>query len=193
MSKVRAKFICVSNEPQSGEQHLVKFSAVMGGSDENKSFSRWTPVANLEMWISDETAAAKVFEVGKEYYLDFTPADSENEQGLISFGQAINALKQGKRVARIGWNGKGMFIFMRPADELNIEMVVDKVKSLPQSVKDYYAQDITGESGERIPVSENDTVKFTAYLCMKAADGTIVNGWLASQTDMLAEDWIIID
>ena len=40
--------------------------------------------------------------------------------------------------------------------------------------------------------SEIDKIKFTAYLCMKAADGTVVNGWLASQTDMLANDWMIV-
>ena len=39
---------------------------------------------------------------------------------------------------------------------------------------------------------ENDKVKFTAYLCLKAADGTIVNGWLASQSDMLSNDWIVL-
>lgn len=77
MSKVRAKFVCISNEPKEGEQHQVKFNAVMQGSEENKSFSRWTPVANLEMWISDETPASQVFEEGKEYYLDFTPAGNE--------------------------------------------------------------------------------------------------------------------
>ena len=38
-----------------------------------------------------------------------------------------------------------------------------------------------------------DKIKFTAYLCMKAADGTVVNGWLASQTDMLASDWMIVE
>lgn len=43
------------------------------------------------------------------------------------------------------------------------------------------------------PTLEDVPVKFTAYLCMKAADGSIVNGWLASQTDMLAEDWTILD
>ena len=110
-----------------------------------------------------------------------------------TFGDALEAVKQGKRAARVGWNGKGMFIFMRPADELNVEFVVDKMKSLPQSVKDYYLQDIINEKGERVSVEENDNVKFTAYLCMKAADGSIVNGWLASQTDMLAEDWVILD
>jgi hypothetical protein len=112
----------------------------------------------------------------------------------LSFGAALEAAKAGGRIARQGWNGKGMFVFMRPADELNIAFVVDKVKSLPNSVKKYFEQDILDEFGERIEViEESDTVKFTAYLCMKAADGTIVNGWLASQTDMLAEDWVILD
>lgn len=112
----------------------------------------------------------------------------------LNFGQAIEALKLGKRVAREGWNGKGMFIFMRPADELYIDMVIDKVKSLLQSVKDFYLQDLLDDNGNRIsPADENDKVKFIAYLCMKAADGTIVNGWLASQTDMLSEDWQILE
>ena len=111
----------------------------------------------------------------------------------LSFGAALEVAKAGGLIARQGWNGKGMFVFMRPADELNVEFVVDKVKSLPQSVKDYYLQDIINEKGERVPVEETDTVKFTAYLCMKAADGTIVNGWLASQTDMLSNDWCALD
>lgn len=110
-----------------------------------------------------------------------------------NFGIALLALKQGKRVARLGWNGRGMFVFMRPADELDIDFVVDKVRSLPQSVKDYYRQDVIDDSGDRLSVGGNGTVKFTEYLCLKAADGTIVNGWLASQMDMLAEDWVILD
>lgn len=117
------------------------------------------------------------------------------DEQLVSFSAALLALKEGKLVARKGWNGKGMFIFMRPADKLPIEMVIDKVKSLPQSVKDYYLQDILDENGNRIlsdQISADDTVEFTAYLCMKSADGKIVNGWLASQTDILSEDWIIL-
>lgn len=109
----------------------------------------------------------------------------------LNFGQAIEALKEGKRVARQGWNGKEMFIFERPADELTPAFIVDKVKSLPQSVKNFIAKKYGNEthyvSGDEI------TVKFGAYLCMYAADGSIVNGWLASQTDMLAEDWVILD
>jgi hypothetical protein len=111
----------------------------------------------------------------------------------LSFGAALEVAKAGGLIARQGWNGKGMFVFMRPADELHIDMVIDKVKSLPQSIKDYYKKDVVDEIGTRIPADENDKVKFTAYLCMKAADGTIVNGWLASQTDMLSNDWTILE
>ena len=125
------------------------------------------------------------------FNIDYKELNSANKQ--VDFGSAIKALKQGKCVAREGWNGKGMFIFMRPADKLHIDMVIDKVKSLPQSVKNYFKQDVLNDKGERIyPADENDKVKFTAYLCLKAADGTIVNGWQASQIDMLAEDWAIL-
>ena len=111
----------------------------------------------------------------------------------LNLGQAIEALKQGKRVARQGWNGKDMFIFMRPADELHVAFVAKDIKSLPQSVKDYYYQDCVDENGNLLDLEKNDVVKFTAYLCLKAADGTIVNGWLATQTDILSEDWTILD
>lgn len=112
----------------------------------------------------------------------------------MNFGEALELVKQDYLVTRKGWNGKNMFIFMRPADELHIDMVIDKVKSLPQSIKDFYLKDVLDSKGNRIlPADENDKVKFTAYLCMKAADGTIVNGWLASQTDMLSNDWIIFE
>jgi hypothetical protein len=108
----------------------------------------------------------------------------------VNFGAAIEAVKQGKRVAREGWNGKNMFVFERPADKLEVGFIIDKVKSLPESVKDFFK-----EKDEKEAPSEQrlTKVKFSAYLCMYAADGSIVNGWLASQTDILAEDWIILD
>lgn len=108
----------------------------------------------------------------------------------LGFGQAIDAAKEGKRIARIGWNGKGMFVFMRPGDKLNIRTIVEQVKSLPQSVKDYFDR-----KDDRVNPGEFGlaTIEFTPYLCMKAADNTIVNGWLASQTDMLANDWTVLD
>ena len=108
-----------------------------------------------------------------------------------TFGQALESIKQGRLASRKGWNGKGMFIFMRPADEIRVDVVVTNIKSLPYSVIEYFKQDIGDTPANDI--AENDVVKFTAYLCMKAADGTIVNGWLASQTDMLADDWMLFE
>lgn len=120
--------------------------------------------------------------------------NQELEVGEVgTFGQAIESIKRGRLVTRKGWNGKGMFILMRPADELHVSFVAKEIRSLPQKVKDYYYQDCIDESGNPIKLEKDDTVKFTAYICMKAADGTIVNGWLASQTDMLSEDWMIFE
>jgi len=121
-----------------------------------------------------------------------------NKISLVPFGTALESLKQGKRVAREGWNGKGMFVFMRPADKLSVDLIVNQVKSLPQSVKDYFNQDYR-DNEKSIPQSEVGIV-FKEYMCMAtpnepSANGwmTIVNGWLASQTDMLSEDWVILD
>lgn len=107
-----------------------------------------------------------------------------NQQNL-TYGQALEAVKMGKLIAREGWNGKGMFVFMRPAQEVQRLFFIEKVKTSPQSVKDYFAQKPVSEPGT--------TIKFSAYLCMKAADDSIVNGWLASQTDMLSNDWCVLD
>jgi hypothetical protein len=95
------------------------------------------------------------------------------------FGQALAAAKAGKRVSRVGWNGKGMFVFQRPGDTLSASFL-PQVKSLPQTVKDFL-------------VAQNRDIPFLPYLCMWSATGEVVNGWLASQTDMLATDWCILD
>ncbi|MEG1290433.1 MAG: DUF2829 domain-containing protein [Bacteroidales bacterium] len=111
----------------------------------------------------------------------------------MNFGEALEAIKCGQLARRAGWNGKGMFIFLRPADELHVEFVANQIKSLPQAVKNYFHQDCIDENGNPLNLPDNDVVKFTAYICLKAADGSIVNGWLASQADMLSEDWEIFN
>ncbi|KPR17983.1 hypothetical protein AN666_14970 [Enterobacter hormaechei] len=71
----------------------------------------------------------------------------------VSFGIAIELLKEGDRVARKGWNGKGMWLELQRPD-------ADSDMTLP-------------------------------YIYMRTADGQNVP-WLASQTDMLSEDWVIV-
>ena len=101
----------------------------------------------------------------------------------MNFGQAIEAAKNGELIKRQGWNGKGMFVFLRPGDSIQ-HGIIPQIKSLPQKVKDWF------DEQEQL---DGVDIRFTAYLCMKASDDSIVNGWLASQTDMLAEDWSILE
>ena len=86
----------------------------------------------------------------------------------MNFGHAIEALKNGKKVARNGWNGKGMFLYLIKGIELQ--------NTLKYGYGEY----------------ENEPT-ITDSIAMKTAQNPNVVGWLASQTDMLAEDWIIAD
>lgn len=96
-----------------------------------------------------------------------------NMNKLLTFGEAIEALKQGKKVAREGWNGKGMFLWLKPATAIKSEWCKDPIlKGI-----------VDANGGE---------TEALGTICMKTADGKVLTGWLASQTDMLLEDWIII-
>lgn len=93
----------------------------------------------------------------------------------MAFGGAIEAMKQGERVARAGWNGKGMWLCLGLGSKM---LEADKFWS-PHTRR--FAED-NGGSAEVLP-----------YIIMKTADGKVLMGWLASQTDMLAEDWMILN
>lgn len=85
----------------------------------------------------------------------------------LTFGVAIEAVKRGEKIARKGWNGKGMFVYYVNAN------------SYP----------VSGNANSPVQgMFENDMVPYQAYLAFKTADNNIVP-WLASQTDILAEDW----
>lgn len=69
----RCKFVCISKTIRGAgeqEQKSFEFTPVTGGSDENKSFWKWTPSGKLEFSCLNPDVE---FEVGKEYYLDLTP------------------------------------------------------------------------------------------------------------------------
>jgi hypothetical protein len=84
----------------------------------------------------------------------------------MNFGQAIETLKGGQKVAREGWNGKGMFLYYVPANSYPAQT---------EAAKDHFG----------------DMVPYGAYIAMKTAQNNVVP-WLASQTDVLAEDWQIV-
>lgn len=77
--RVRAKFCVVQKTQYSNNNGQVVLQAVTGGSEENKSFWKYTPGGKVEMTIDNE-AAFDAFEIGKEYYVDFTIANNENKE-----------------------------------------------------------------------------------------------------------------
>ena len=83
----------------------------------------------------------------------------------MPFGLAVEAMKIGKKVARTGWNGKGMFL----------------IYIFPYINNQYSVIEKDGIVGTLSP-----------YLAMKTADNQLVP-WLASQTDVLADDWYIVE
>lgn len=100
----------------------------------------------------------------------------------LNFGDAIKALKEGKKVARKGWNGKGMFIFLHEGH-----------KFYPSPLRSTH-EVLTGSSLIRKIVNEREKeMDSLPFIVMKTADNKFCPGWLASQTDMLSEDWMIVE
>ena len=85
-----------------------------------------------------------------------------------SFGGALSHLKEGGKACRSGWNGKGMFLFFVPGSKFHVNR--------PPLLGIY---------------PEGTEINYHAHVDMRTADGQIVP-WLASQTDMLAEDWTLL-
>lgn len=97
------------------------------------------------------------------------------DQGL-NFGQALEALKAGKKVAREGWNGKGMWLALTPGSRIPREYE-----------KEGHALSHLAQENPNL-----SAYTLNPHIDMRAADGSMVIGWLASQTDMLAEDWVVV-
>ena len=101
-------------------------------------------------------------------YTSWSPCDvfeaayrvTEGPTQFLTFGDAVHFLKAGKRVARRGWNGKGMWLEMQRPDE-------HSKMTLPYLYLSY-PNDSANTPGARVP-------------------------WLASQTDMLTEDWVVLE
>lgn len=73
--KVRAKFkVTQINKDIEAKTGTVILEPVIGGSDENKAFFRYTPSGRIQMNILNESAINQ-FKLGNEYYVDFTPAE----------------------------------------------------------------------------------------------------------------------
>ena len=113
-------------------------------------------------------------------YVSWSPAEvfhnAYKETTGLTFGLALEALKRGARIARAGWNGKSMWLSLSgPLDGRLIPSEAFWSKNNADFAMD------NGGKANVLPA-----------ITMKTADNSILMGWLASQTDMLANDWMIV-
>lgn len=106
-------------------------------------------------------------------YISWSPKEvfEESYQSVdgMSFSGALVMLKQGCKVARAGWNGKGMFIYLVDGSHFQVN---------------------------RAPLlgiyEEGTEIDYRPHVDMKTVDGSCVP-WVCSQSDMLADDWMVIE
>lgn len=96
-----------------------------------------------------------------------------------SIGVAIEAAKEGKRIAREGWNGPRMFVFVQVPATIGSE-IIPKMQSLPALVKAEFAR------------REVPQIQYMNQFALVKPDNTI-HGWAPSSADTLATDWVVLD
>lgn len=97
-------------------------------------------------------------------------------QGIkdVSFSAALQHIKAGGRAARSGWNGKDMWISYGEGRKITAEQFWNR-------------------HARRFALSQNQCIaEVLPYILFKTADNKILMGWLASQSDMLADDWQLL-
>ena len=90
----------------------------------------------------------------------------------MTFGIALELLKKGCRVAREGWNGKGMFVVYQ--------------KGYPDGIP------CNKQTAEAWGMDEGDLFQCNPYLQIRQMDGSH-SMWVPSIGDVLAEDWVVVD
>ena len=127
----------------------------------------------ITAWHSDKEGRQGYAVKYEDGYISWSPKETFEKAyrplDALSFGHAIVALKAGHKVARAGWNGKGMFLFLVAGSTFTVNR--------PPLLGIY---------------PEGTKVDYHAHIDMKTAQGYVVP-WLASQADMLADDWAIVE
>lgn len=106
-------------------------------------------------------------------YTSWSPAEAfeeaYRETSGMPFGLAVEAMKKGLRVARVGWNGAGMFAYLVPAASYPAQTGVAKAH-----------------------FGDDAMVPYREYMALKTAQGDVAT-WAPSCSDALADDWVIVE
>jgi hypothetical protein len=99
----------------------------------------------------------------------------------MKFGEALELCRQGRRIYRTGWNGANQFVYYQPGSR------VPFCRFRVDAVKEYLVK----KAGTPTPHNMNDVTIMGHFDIMTTA-GVIQCGWLATQSDMQAEDWEVL-
>lgn len=145
-------WVCPADENPEDEGYLVEY---LDGGDSNHplhdGYISWSPKAQFE--------------------------HAYQPDGKMSFGHALQAIEEGRKVARAGWNGKGMWIAL---------------SGTVASIRLVHAEGFWSDHARAHAIEQGGMAGVLPSMIMKTATGEILMGWLASQTDMFAKDWEIV-
>lgn len=138
--------------------------------------------SNDEGYLVEYTDGGKANIKGFAGYISWSPKDvferAYRPTSGMTFGQAIEAMKLGAKVSRAGWNGKGMYLWILPETVVPIDWI-----------KEEHLREIADGSYDKTVHCLPSIRMFTVNAQGRRA---VLTGWLASQTDILSEDWCIV-
>lgn len=187
-----------ANENGDDEGYLVEDNSELSNMDGWEGYITWMPKAmfdNSHCEINDDAPACtapqdpdheltedeikRLNETGSLcdcadlprniFQQEFIPNERDDSDIKFDFGIAIRKLKEGKKVARKGWSGSGMFVYYVPAASYPVE------RNNLETMGGHF---------------ENDMVPYREYLALKTAQGDVAT-WAPSVSDALATDWCL--
>ena len=114
-------------------------------------------------------------------YISWSPKDvfersykTPNLNSNLTFGEALEHLKKGARVARSGWNGKNQYVVAQQGQEIESTYVWNPHNKA-------HAEKLGG------------WIEVAPYCTLKTAQDTLAMGWIPSTGDLFAEDWMVLE
>lgn len=154
---------------------------------EYNHYREWTIPDNEDAeslgYLVEYTDGGKPNHPDHEGYISWSPKEvfdnAYQPSGHMNFGHALEMMKLGKKVARSGWNGSGQFVVMMP----------------PLYLPPFSTQEPGPKVNDRTAkfIGEDTPLDCQPYCALFNAQKQWVPGWVPSQGDLFAEDWVVVD
>lgn len=168
--KIKAvQFIGPNGEttPEESTTVIMHFEDPLYGPRQEETENRPTPGPGWFFLVYEDGYHS--FSPAAQFEDGYTKIEKQVARTNHTFAEVIDLLKDGKRLARKGWNGKGLFVFLVPGSTFKVNR--------PPLLGIY---------------PEGTDIEYHAHVDIRSVDGKIVP-WTPSQTDMLAHDWEIVE